>query len=72
MPGPQQFVVKDVEQVIDDEPYRLFRGHPMQVVETGEVYRAGKRPQRPLPPQIEIKIEIADGQLAQVAVTGSR
>src|SRR6266851_1629875 len=67
---PQQLVVEDLEQVVHDEPDGFFRGHPLQMIEAGKIYGTRKGPQSSLPSQIEIKVEIADGQLAQGAVHG--
>src|SRR6266849_1853619 len=65
-PRPQQLVVEDLKQVVHDEPHRLLRGHPLQMIEAGKIYRTGECSQSPLTPQIEIKIEVTDSQLAQV------
>ena len=67
---PQQFVMMDFEEVVHDEPDRLFRGHPLQMIEAGQVYGPGKCTQSPLPPQIEIKIEIRHGEFAKGTMHG--
>jgi hypothetical protein len=48
----------DVEQVIHDEPYRLVGGHPVLAIEAFQIDRDRKSPQRALPPQIDVNIEI--------------
>ena len=74
---PQQFVMGDFEQIVHDEPDGFRAGHPMQMIEAGEVYRPRKCTQSALPTQVEIKIEIAKGKFAQgpmhgLAITAAR
>ena len=63
--GPQQFVMVDFEQVIHDKPNGLLRRHPLQMIETVQVYRARECTHGSLAPEIEIQIEVAHGQFAQ-------
>ena len=63
--GPQQFVVVDFEKVIHDKPNGLLCGHPLQMIETAQVYRARESAHGSLAPEIEIQIEVTHGQFAQ-------
>lgn len=56
------------EQILCNKPHRLVRGHPVHAVKPSQIYRIRKRPQRSLPPQVEVGIEIAHRQLAQAAI----
>jgi len=60
----------NVAEMFGDKPHRLFSLHPVQFIETREVYRPRVAPQRPLKSQIEINIEIAHRQFAQRAING--
>src|SRR4051794_28438128 len=64
----EQRIMLYIEQVIDDEPYRLRSGHPVLGIEPFQVHGNRIPPQRPLTPQIEVNIEVAQCQLAQAAV----
>src|SRR5713226_991800 len=66
--GPQQLVVVDLKKVVHDEPDGLLSGHPLQMIEAGEVYGARKGTHGSLPSQVEIEVEVAHGQFAQGAV----
>jgi hypothetical protein len=66
----EQRIVLDIEQVIDDEPDRLRSGHPVLGIEPFQVHGNRIPSQRPLPPQIEVNIEVAECQLPQAAVHG--
>ncbi len=66
--GPKHLVVMDRQQVVGYEPKRLFSRHPLQPIESGHVYRAGKSTQGALSTQIEEDIEIAHGKFAQAAI----
>src|SRR6266513_6313650 len=54
--------------MLGDEPDRFFRCHPVERIEPGEIHRTRISPQGALAAQVEINIEIAHGQFAQVAV----
>ena len=60
----QKFVVVDLKQILHDEPERLFRSHPVPVIETGQIHWKGKRAQRAFTAQIAVKIEVTHCQLA--------
>ena len=62
---PQQFVVVDFEQVIHDKPNGFLCGHPLQMVEPAQVYRARECTHGSLAPEIEIQIEITHGEFAE-------
>src|SRR5580704_19570030 len=62
-PPAEQAVVRNFQQVVNDEPYRLVGSHPFQAVEARQIHRAGKAAQRPLATQVEINIEIAERKL---------
>ncbi len=51
-----------------DEPDWFFRRHPVEMIESGQIYRTRIAAQRPFAAQVEINIEIAHGQLAQAAI----
>src|SRR5437879_1199903 len=61
---PQQWGVRDREQVLRDEPHLFVGRHPVEMVEAREVHRPRERAQRSLPPKIEVRVEIAHGQLS--------
>src|SRR5579863_10309417 len=65
-----QRIVLDVEQVIDDEPDGFVGGHPVLRVEALEAYRERIAPESALAAQVEIGVEIAQGELAERAVDG--
>src|SRR5437764_1296143 len=60
----------NVAEMFGDKPHRLFSRHPVQSIETREVYRPRIAAQRPLKSQIEINIEIAHRQFAQGPING--
>ncbi len=60
--------VWDIAKVVRHDPDVLFRGHPIVGIELGEVYRARVTAQGAFAAQIEIDVEVAQGQLAQGAV----
>src|SRR5437016_4044499 len=66
-PGFEQRAVGDGEQVLGDEPDILLRGHPVAGVEAPQVDGVRVRPQRAIAPQIEVRLEVAQGELAQRA-----
>src|SRR5215831_7067624 len=56
--------------MLSDKPNRFFRGHPIQMIKSREVYRTRVAPQRAFAAQVEVNIEITHGQLAQSAIHG--
>lgn len=64
----EQRTVRDFAKIFRDEPDIFFCGCPVKTIEPGQVYRARIPPERALAAQIEVGIEIAQGQLAQGAV----
>src|SRR4051812_40328325 len=51
-----------------DEPDRFLRGHPVQMIESGQIYWPRIPPQCAFAAQVEIDVEITHGQLAQAAI----
>src|SRR5205085_12414229 len=65
---PQQRNMRDLAQVIGNKPDTFFAGHPVARIEAREVDGAGEAAQGAAAAQAEIIVEIADGQLTQIAV----
>jgi len=63
-----QGIVLDVEEVIDDEPDGLIGGHPVLAIEARKVDRNGVTAQSALATEIEIEVEIGEGEFAQVTM----
>src|SRR6266487_4430233 len=51
-----------------DEPDLFVGSHPVQVIESRQVYRTRIPPQGAFAAQVEIDVEITHGQLAQSAI----
>jgi hypothetical protein len=64
----EQTPVRDFAKIFRDEPNVFFGGHPMEAIESGQVYRLRISPERPFAPEVEVDIKVAQGQLAQGAV----
>src|SRR5258708_30807734 len=60
-----QRIVRNSEQILRHEPDRPLRSHPVERIETAHVDGPGKSPQRSLPSQIEVHVEITEHQFAQ-------
>src|SRR5438477_8502977 len=67
-PGPQKRRVRDREQVLRYEPHLFIGGHPITIVEPREIHRPRERAERPLAPEVEVRVEVAHDELAQGAV----
>ncbi len=64
----EQRNVRDFAEMFGNEPDWFVRRHPVEMIESGKIYRARITAQRPFTAQIEINIEITHGQFAQGAV----
>src|SRR6266481_4069055 len=62
--------MRNVAEMFGDKPHRLFSRHPVQSIETREIYRPRIAAQCPFKSQIEINIEVAHRQFAQRAING--
>src|SRR5258708_32968146 len=60
----------NVAEMFGDKPHRLLSRHPVQSIETREVYWPRIAAQRPFKSQIEINIKVAHRQFAQRAING--
>src|SRR5206468_12206698 len=65
---PQKRGVRDREQVLRDEPHLSVSGHPLEIVESREIHGSRERAERSLAPEIEVRVEVTHGQLAQRAM----
>src|SRR5881397_3891837 len=66
--GPQQWGMRDREEVLGDEPHLFFSGHPIEIVESREIHRPRERAERSLAPEVEVRVEVAHDELAQRAM----
>src|SRR6266545_894533 len=57
----EQRNVWDFAEIFGDEPDRLFRGHPVQMIEPRQIHRPRISSQGPFAAQVEINIEITNG-----------
>src|SRR5437870_11530163 len=60
--------MRNFAEIFGNEPDRFFRGHPIQMIESRQSHRTRIAPQGAFAAQVEVDIEIAHGQLAQVAI----
>src|SRR3974390_79939 len=56
------------DKVVRNEPDGLFGGHPIEVIEAGQIDRTRVGSQSALAPHVEVDIEVAHGELAQAAI----
>src|SRR6266699_149060 len=61
----EQTEVRDVAEIFGDKPDWFFRRHPMEAIESREIYWPRIAPERAFAAEIEVDGEIAQGQLAQ-------
>src|SRR5207249_11326083 len=66
----QQGQVGNALQLFGDRPEIMLSRHPVQVVEAGQVDGAAVAPERALPGQVVVMLEIRHGELTQGAVDG--
>src|SRR5205814_2107177 len=66
----QQGQVGNALQMFGDRPESIFRRHPVQIVEGGQVDGAAAAPDRALPGQVVVTLEIPPSALPQGAVAG--
>src|SRR5437588_883630 len=60
--------MRNFAEIFGNEPDRFFRGHPIQMIESRQSHRTRIASQGPFAAQVEVDIEIAHGQFAQVAI----
>lgn len=60
--------VRDIAEMIGNEPNVLFRGHPVVAIETREIHRTRVAAESALAAQVEIDMEVTQRQLAQGSV----
>src|SRR4051812_39801243 len=65
---PKQRPVRNIDEKLSDEPDAFFRRHPTAAIEPREVHRLRVAPQSAFAAQIEVGVEITQGQLAESAV----
>jgi len=65
---PQQRMMSNGKKVLRDKPKMFSRGHPIKTIKTRQINWSRKSPQRPLPPKIEVNIEVTQGKFAQSAI----
>src|SRR5262249_2879978 len=66
--GREQLGVRDVQEVLGDEPDVLLARHPVAPVEATQVHRLRERPQRSRAGEIEVLLEVAERELPQRAI----
>ena len=66
----EEGVVAGGDEQIGDGPDFLFGGHPVEVVDAGEVNGAGVSAEGALAAEVVVVLDVAEGQLAEGAVDG--
>src|SRR5436190_11960473 len=61
----QQRPMRNVHEIFGDEPDVFLGGHPMLTKKTREIHRRRVTPQSAFAAQVEVDVEVTEGQLAQ-------
>ena len=61
-------MMRDFAEIFGDEPDIFLGGHPTERIEPRQIHRPGKSPEGSFTAQVEINVEVAQGEFAERAV----